>query len=265
MPYSQAEIEPALDAFEHCISRFTVGLVFESTGPFLDTASATAVSWRGRRLLVTARHVFPQGAEDRGVTLLLPSDRPLSRGKESDTLPPLELNCVKQLTQISVVRCDFEDAVDLAYFEISESVSANSDLQFYDLPLIARTPEPGAGCILCGFPADLSASLSKGEWLARLVNRRSKICMPDDQQRFLKGFEPDFHFLMKFRKADKGNRAEGFSGGGVWFPLRQNSKSKIRRALPGLAGIQSKWFSSSAITASVKVEHLVRFLDQTMK
>jgi hypothetical protein len=265
MSYTDAEIEPALDAFEHCISRYAVGLAFESSGPHLDTASATAILWRGRKLLVTARHVFPEGSESAGVTLLLPSSRPLSRGKKVEVFPPLEPNCIVQLRNVALVRCDSREALDLAYFEVDDTIWPNSDLQFYDLPSIAHAPPSGAGCILSGFPADVSDLIAEREWIAKLINRRSKICTPDDSDRFLKGYDSSSHFLMRFRKADIGVRAEGFSGGGVWFLLKQPPNSNIWRPIPGLAGIQSMWFPKKKITLSIRVDHLVQFLDNSVR
>ena len=251
----------ATDAFEHCVSRYSVGLVFGERGQHVDTASGVAVAWRGRHVIVTAKHVFPEGAEDQGVTLILPRDRPLHRGDGVGQLPPNDLDCVIPMPRVAVVRSNSED---LAYFEVNRSIGDASDVEYYELPSIAVTPPSGTRCALSGFPEDLSGRISDEEVVVRLANRWSEVAKPGTAGRFLKGFDSEAHFLMEFRKADKGKRPEGFSGGGVWFPLRQSSDTQLWRAVPGLAGVQSAWFPNRALTLSVRVECLVRFLDQAL-
>ena len=46
MNYQESEIEPARDAFEHCVSRHSVGFVFGGNSQHLDTASGVALSWQ---------------------------------------------------------------------------------------------------------------------------------------------------------------------------------------------------------------------------
>jgi hypothetical protein len=260
MDYQEIEVEPARDAIEHSISRHSVGFVFGGTGRQLDTASGVALIWRKRRLIVTANHVFPAGAENEDFVVILPRDRPLNRS-DKVVLPPKDMACVVSMPRVSLVRCDSDD---LAYFEVDDKFGESSDIDFYELPPFAVCPPAGTGCLLSGYPQDLSGPISSDEGLVNLANRWSKIESLGEKERFLKGFDGDSQFLMKFRKANKGERAEGFSGGGVWFPLRQASDSRVWHAVSGLAGIQSKWFQGSALTLAVRVEILVRFLDHTI-
>jgi hypothetical protein len=261
MNYQESEIEPARDAFEHCVSRHSVGFVFGGNSQHLDTASGVALSWQKRQLIVTANHVFPTGAENEEFGVLLPRDSPLNRSDQA-SLPPKEPACVVVMPRVSLVR---HNSHDLAFFEVDDRFGESSDVEFYELPSFAVAPPPGTGCLLSGYPRDLSRPISPDEGLVNLANRWSKIHSPGDKERFLKGFDSKSQFLMEFRKANKGKRAEGFSGGGIWFPLRQVPDSMVWHIVPGLAGIQSKWFARSALTLSVKVECLVRFLQQIQK
>jgi hypothetical protein len=254
--------EHASDAFEERISRYSVGLVFRGRDGNPETASAVALSWKRRGLIVTAEHVIPKGAEGEGVLCVLPRGRPLSRGEHRTHLPPLDSGCLVPLPHVTLVRCEFED---FAYFEVDDGFGPLSDIEFCELPSFATSPPVGTSCVLSGFPQDLSGRISAEEVIVNLANRWSQVCSLGDDERFLKGFDPRRHFLMKFHKADKGKQAEGFSGAGVWFPLRESSDSQLWRPVPGLAGIQSKWFPNKALTLSVRVELLVRFLGDSMK
>jgi hypothetical protein len=166
------------------------------------------------------------------------------------------------LPSLSLVRCELQD---LAYFEGNENFGNASDVDFCEIPSFALSPPIGTSCVLSGFPQDLSGRISSEEVLVNLANRWSEVCTPGNSEGFLKGFDAEHHFLMKFHKADKGERPEGFSGGGIWFPLRESSASQIWHPVPGLAGIQSKWFPNSALTLAVRVELLVRFLEDSLK
>jgi hypothetical protein len=254
--------EHASDAFEERISRFSVGLVFEGGEGNPETASAVAVNWKQRRLIVTAEHVIPRDEEGKGVLCVLPRDRPLNRGDHRADLPPLDSGCLVSLPHITLVRCKFED---LAYFEVDDHFGDLSDVQFYELPAFAVSPPVGTSCVLSGFPQDLSGRISSEEVIVNLANRWSQVCSLGDDERFLKGFDSERHFLMKFHRADKGKQAEGFSGAGVWFPLCESSTAQVWRPVPGLAGIQSKWFPKKALTLSVRAELLARFLGESLK
>jgi hypothetical protein len=252
----------ASDAFEERISRYSVGLAFRGREGNPETASAVALNWKQRRVIVTAEHVIPREEEGEGVLCVLPRSRPLSRGDHRAEFPPLDSGCLVSLPRITLVRCEFED---LAYFEVDDSFGHLSDIEFCDIPAFAAAPPVGTSCVLSGFPQDLSGRISSEEVIVNLANRWSQVCSLGDDERFLKGFDSEHHFLMKFHKADKGKQAEGFSGAGVWFPLRESSDSQVWRPVPGLAGIQSKWFHNKALTLSVRVELLVRFLRESLK
>ncbi len=253
--------EHATEAFERTVGRCCVGLVFGPQGANLDTASGVAVSWQGHRGIVTAGHVFGPNTDDE-VVLILPRDRPFERGNRTEHLPPEDLECVVRIPRPEIIQCDFENT-DLCYFAVGDEIGNGTDLEFYELPSFAKTPPSDTACMLSGFPADLSGPISAEESLVRLANRWSTICNDEDKS-FLKNFDPAIHFLMDFHVADKGKRAEGFSGGGVWFPLRQPANSPLWHAVRGLAGIQTAWYPRRALTQAVRVEVLVRFLQRTL-
>lgn len=249
------------DALENCVARYTVGFVFKFQGPpHLDVAAGVAIKWNGRRLIVTARHVLKEEDFD-DVRLILPLDQPFDRG--GTVVVPQELHPVVAMPvpKASFVQCEWED---LGYFEVATNFAASSDLDFYPLPPLARTPVEGRGCVLMGFPRDLSGPLSGSEAAAVLAARWSSVHDAGEEGKFLKSFERNDHFLMKFHEADKGKNAEGFSGGGVWFLTEEPGAETVWRLTAGLAGIQSKWFPKKSVTLAVRVELLVRFLTESI-
>jgi hypothetical protein len=257
----QDMFDQASDAFEHRVARHSVGIVFGEIGQHVDTATGIAVLWHAKHIIVTASHVFQGSSLDQAVTLILPRDRPLHRGNGVGAMPPLDLDCLLPIPRVSPVMGQSED---LAYFEIDESLTAASDLEFFELPLNAVAPPAGSSCLLSGFPSDLSGRISNEEVLVNLANRWSEIIDCGGDGRFLGGFDPNLHFLMEFRKADKGRQPEGFSGAGIWFPLRQSSDGPIWHAVPGLAGVQSSWFPRKSLTMATRVECLVRLLKENI-
>ena len=266
-----SEIEPLLasvfqqasEAIEYCVSRYTVGIAFGPLDVNVDMASGVALKWRGRRIVATAKHAFPSGSEVQHVTLIFPRDRPLNRGDMAEEIPPLDLGCISHVPKPAVIKCPTE-GIDLVFLEITENMCNAGDVDFYELQASARTPSDGTSCVMTGFPNDLSGAISEQEAVVRLANRWSEICNLGDEERFLKEHDRNIHFLMRFHKADRGKRAEGFSGGGIWFALKASSESRLWRPVPGLAGIQSSWFQKSQVTQSVRVEHLVRFLEESL-
>jgi hypothetical protein len=253
--------EQASNAVEESICNYSIGIIFGAEDRHLDMATGVAISWKRRRLIVTAKHSFRPGDENKQLTLILPRNRPLNRA-DVTPLPPLDLDCLLQVSAVPIVRCEWED---LAYFEVGDGFGSRSDLEFYELSESAVCPPTGTQCLLSGFPNDLSGQIASSESLANLANRWSEICNPEDNGRFLKNFDAQFHFLMKFHKANKGTQPEGFSGGGIWFALSQNSDSPIWHSVPGLSGIQSRWFPKSSLTLAVRVEYIVQFLRENIK
>jgi hypothetical protein len=114
-----------------------------------------------------------------------------------------------------------------------------------------------------GFPRDLSHVLSETEADVNMAARWTDWVRLSKEVRFLKQFNRDRHFLMKFAKADKGTSAVGFSGAGIRFPVMQPRNAILWRSSLGLAGIELSWYRNRLLTQAVRVERVVRFLFQT--
>jgi hypothetical protein len=255
-------VRSQLDAIEHSVGRYTVGFIFPWSGQrHVPTASGVAVKWANKRVVVSAKHVFEGDPKD--VQLALPVKRPFSRDEEIKAPSSFDAEIVRRpMTPIIE-----SDSYDLAFFEVNENFGQSSDLDFYPLPTFARTPEHPAQCALVGYPEDLTVPLPyAGEAIINVAARWSETLDPNEEARFLstRDFDVECHFLMKFRAANKGKTAPGFSGCGVWFSIRQPASAQVWRPNPGLAGIQSSWFAKRSITLAVKVELLVEFLSNIL-
>jgi hypothetical protein len=175
----------------------------------IPTATGVAVEWANKRVLVSAKHVLEDTSDE--IQLVLPVERPFNRNAEIKVPSILDAEIVPR-PSTPIVK---SDSHDLAFFEVSKSFGQSADLAFYPLPAYARTPKHPAQCVLVGFPEDLSTPLpSKGEAIVNVAARWSETLDPSAESPFLssRDFDPEFHFLMKFRAANKGKAAPGFSG-----------------------------------------------------
>lgn len=261
---SDGLIRSQLDALEHAIGRYTVGFVFPWQGRrHVPTASGVAVTWANRRIVVTAKHVFEGITDDDDFLLVLPVDRPFQRD-DKITMPSTQDAEIVARPSAPITK---SKSCDLAFFEVNDDFGRSSDLEFYRLPSFARTPDHPAQCVMMGFPEDLAIPLpALDEALINVAARWSETLDPSEESRFLsiKDFDSESHFLMKFRAANKGKAAPGFSGGGIWFPIKQKQSALLWCPNPGLAGIQSSWFPKRSTTLAIRVELLVHFLKEIL-
>jgi hypothetical protein len=247
------------DALEGHASRFSVGFVFGLFQQHLDMATGVAVNWNSKRIILTAAHVF-DGPNFLDGRIVLPIDGPFDRGGRNYPLPSeIHRGIVDMPPGISLARSNLDD---LGCFEVDRSFGSFSDIQFLDLPPFAKTPRPGRGFLMLGYPQDLSRPVSDTEAAVNMAGRWTERVRLGKGSRSLKDFRPRAHFLMKFHKADKGEHAAGFSGAGIWFPVVQPQNAIIWRPRIGLAGIQSMWYPNRLLTQAVRVERVVRFLSR---
>jgi hypothetical protein len=149
------------DAVEGHASRFSVGFVFGADQGNLDIVSGVAVTWNGRRFILTAAHVF-DGSNPSQVQIILPTDHPFARtGSMNPVQTEIYRTTETSIPQGSAVVRSRSD--DLCCFEVDSRFGGASDLQFFNLPPFARTPRPGTACLMLGFPRDLSHVLSETE------------------------------------------------------------------------------------------------------
>jgi hypothetical protein len=257
-------IRNQLDALEHAIGRYTIGFVFPWQGQqHVPTASGIAVTWADKRIVVTAKHVFEGTGDNEEFLLILPVDRPFERDDQI-TMPSAQDAKIVARPAAPIIE---SKSCDLAFFEVNDDFGTSSDLEFYSLPSFARAPGHPAQCVMMGFPEDLAIPLPTiDEALINIAARWSETLDPSEESRFIsvKDFDQQSHFLMKFRTANKGKAAPGFSGGGIWFPIKQQQSAQLWRPNPGLAGIQSSWFPKRSTTLAIRVELLVDFLMETL-
>lgn len=76
------------EAFEQAISKYTIGFVFpgDIDQQHVATASGVAVAWAKKRLIVTAKHVLQDVADDAVLQMILPLKGSLNR--DDDTRVP---------------------------------------------------------------------------------------------------------------------------------------------------------------------------------
>lgn len=247
------------DAVEHHAARYVVGFVFglDSQSPQnLDMATGVALSWKDKNIVLTAAHVFTGTTRPR---VVLPMDHPFERdGTPTVRVGPHRTTEASIPDDCAIVRSNVDD---LCYFEVGRGFGESSDLQFYEMPYFAKTPKPGTLCLMMGFPRDLSQVVSNTEAVLNVAGRWSQRVLAGKNASFLRPFKPRSHFLMRFGKADKGRSAIGFSGAGIWFPVK-DPKAPLWSPRLGLAGIQSHWYEPRLLTQVVRVERVIRFLSK---
>ncbi len=79
----------------------------------------------------------------------------------------------------------------------------------------------------------------------------------------LSNFDPVNHFLVKFHASFPGERPDGYSGAGVWFPRPEGEDSALWGANPLLTGIQTHAYHRLGILKIVRSAAVHRFLEET--
>ena len=219
--------------------------------------SGSACVWRGKKLILTAKHVI-EGAQPVDLRFLL------RQGGQIDwavkPARPSLAPCISLRIE-DIVRSESEDLACIVL-----SPEPEDRLEFVVLPRgFGKVPPDGGGTLLYGCPSDQNvpvAAVRRQSVLNVALAGRPRGCWAvvngKVPSRFPSSFDPDRHFLLHYDPKDEGAMPHGFSGAGVWY--RRAGRRAIWSADPILAGIQTSWHkpSNTMIVIQSKIVH--RFL-----
>jgi hypothetical protein len=227
-----------------------------------EMGTGSACRWKGRKLVLTAKHVLAGAGPSELAFFLRPSGQ--IGWVTRDAPPPFAERVFLQIEEI--VEAPSED---LAALVLGPEDADRSNLQFCDLPAAFAPVPSGPGVtLLIGYPGDQTFPV------AIMRQRSGSVHMDlgalpsacwgsivDEIPRFFpSSYDPRRHFLIRFDPREEGSRPHGYSGTGVWY--QSATKREIWAADPVLAGIQKAWHSESNLMICIKSEVVHQFLDE---
>jgi hypothetical protein len=227
-----------------------------------EMGTGSACRWKGRKLVVTAKHVL-DGAGPTDLAFFL---RPSGQiGWVTHEAPPPFAERVS-LRIREIVESPSED---LAALVVSEEDADRSNLQFCDLPAAFAPVPSGPGVtLLIGYPGDqtfpVAITRQRSGSIQMDLGALPSACwgsIVDEVPRFFpSAFDPNRHFLVRYDPREEGAMPYGYSGTGVWY---QNSmKRELWAADPVLAGVQKEWHRESNLMICIRSEIVRQFLDE---
>jgi len=241
----------AADAMEEAIAWHTVCIISED-GKSIGTGSL--IRWRGRKLILTARHVV-QDSTNEGLRFHFRPEGTMKRAPLGEVHGHPELR-YRQKVKIEIVARHAASSVDLAALELADVLPSRQPARFFDLDVDATAP--GAGTVLAfrGYPSDMADEVHPGALASFAVMDWGQIERPHDLDRF----DPAAEFLVKFSQAEGGIHARGFSGTGSWYHCHV---SEIWHPNLRLAGVCTHYYAPSKLLNFLRVENVTAFLRGT--
>ena len=233
------------------------------TASWEAVGSGSACRWKGKRFVLTAKHVLEE-ASARDIRFFLRSTGAIDWGTRPSQ--PLIAQIVA-LEVEDVVRCQYED---LACIILGQNESGRH-LEFADLPKdFGDVPPAGGGTLITGCPTDQSITVAEGyqqgtHWRAFALQPRGcwAVVVDDPPRYFPSSFDSAKHFLLRYDPAEEGALPHGFSGSGVWY--RRRRVDSLWAADPVLAGVQVRWHGESKLMIAVRSEVVRQFLEESIR
>jgi hypothetical protein len=149
------------------------------------------------------------------------------------------------------------DGLDLAAIEVDGSLESNYPVCFFDLAPGGRTPIEGQQTIVIGFPRDIARRTYDGA-LAVFTSVDWPEVVPN--RKYLKGFDPDKHFLASYpqTEVDPDAKPHGISGAAMW--VLSNEKLSVWYPKLDIAGVGVNWYGESRLLKMVRRETVEDFL-----
>jgi len=135
------------EAIEEAVAWHTVGLVAEQ-GQAIGTGSA--ILWRQRPLILTARHVV-EGSADNDIWFYFRDEGTMKRSP-IDELPNRRDVEYKSKVRIKIVGRCCSEKVELAALEIERSIKGEHPVHFFELAEDSATPPSGTIINMRGVP-----------------------------------------------------------------------------------------------------------------
>jgi len=244
----------AVNAFDEVVSWHTVGIVGDDgRGPGSGIGAGTAVSWRGRTVILTARHVVERSTTAELEFLLRP---PGNIGRDSVYEPESVLTggiVFKQKLTISDMRLSETD--DLAALFVPPGIAESYNVRFHELDSDDAVPSGGSVIMFTGFPAALAQRVNgAGRAACRSIAYQRIL----DQPAFGE-FDPKRHFACDYTYGEGPVEPQGHSGAGAWFD--RGNDAQVWTVQLGFAGVLTAYHRQRGLLEGVRVEIVREFMD----
>lgn len=233
-----------------------------------ELASGVAVSYAGRPLIITAKHVLDGISADRIRFIPRPSGSLKMAGKRevvSDHITMSDAAATSVPTESVVAGSDHED---IAVLEISPAFAHASRFRFWELQARFRPTDPGEEVLVYGFPSELVVDVNNrrlrergkavhahAEW-TRVVEKASEVS----------GHDPQTHLLLRYAREegeDVADTPHGLSGCGVWRAPLLPREGIWSPNSTELVGIQNSWYKRAGLLKATRVEIVMNLLRRT--
>ena len=238
------------EAIEEAVAWHTVGIVVEHSK---SIGTGTAILWRRRPVILTARHVV-EGSPNDDIWFYFRDEGTMKRSPIDELPKRRDVEYKAKVRMKIVVRCGAENS-DLAALEVERSIGDEHPVRFFDLAEDSTTPPSGTIISMRGYPFDLSRVVSPGIRAAFAMLQWSRI----QETPRLHRFDPASEFLTRFVAADQGKHAPGFSGAGAWF---EKSAGGVWLPRLGLAGVCTHYYRRPKLLSLLRIEQVTRFLGE---
>ena len=225
--------------------------------------TGSACSWKGRKLILTAKHVVDK-AERTGLRFLL---------RAGDAI---DWDMTGRTEVIESVSLPIERIVrwregDLAAIVLRSGELDESRVQFCELPkMLARdeTVSTDGGVLLIGHPLDQFKKVSEVkqggmlvEILASVPNMLMGEVVVKPDRALSSEYDPERDILVRFAPNTRGLKPHGYSGAGVWCDPAVN-RGILWAATPLLLGVQTHAYLDSGLLCAVRATVVRQFLEQ---
>jgi len=237
------------EAIEEAVAWHTVGIVADDSQ---SIGTGSAVLWRQRPLIITARHVI-EDSSDSDIWFYFRDDGTMKRAP-IDELPRRRDVEYRPKARIKIAGRFCSDNVDIAALEVLRSIENEHLVQFFALVGDCVTPTAGTIITMRGYPSAQARIVAPRTAAAFAQLQWSRI---QEKPQF-EPFDPSTEFRTPFVAAKQGMHARGFSGAGAWFDRPTDG---VWHPNLGLAGVCTAYFPRRKLLSILRIEQVTRFLD----
>ena len=140
----------------------------EEQSPHLrEIGTGTAISYRGRHFILTARHVV-EDTPDEALRFFCRPEGSLRRMKRAELRGSegIRVEDMYMLERIPILGRTLCDADDLAVLSVEPGIQERYRVRFYDFDDTATTPDAGHLVIALGYPSDIARQIETGNFVA---------------------------------------------------------------------------------------------------
>lgn len=190
-------------AVEEAVAWHTLGIVADS-GKSIGTG--TAILWRQRSLILTARHVIESSPAD-GISFHFRHEGTMKRSPLDELWSRPDIRYTRKVAlEIRGMRCSKD--TDLAALEVPREIDEQYRVKFFELGEGSVTPPSETLITMRGNPRDLAKAVAPGVLASFAMVQWARI----QKRPLFEPYDPKSEFLVKFVAAEQGKHARGYSG-----------------------------------------------------